>query len=513
MADLPKFRTQAQWQSRNPILGSGEPGFDEDTGKVKIGDGHTHWNDLPYRDDLAPYTLPAPVISELGVSQAEVVQTIAQAGSYDAVILADKPVGFWPLSAGLTTVADKVGSNTATFTGTPGVSAMPNGDAAVTFDGITQYLTVPDADNFSVPKTGQLTLEVWIRPDVYDFPNPETSTDGPLVYPLYKGNRTGPGGNIEYCVRMYSRNSTRPNRTSSYVFNPEGGLGAGSYAEDVLTSGQWMHLVAVFDGVNKGADGWGTVTLYKNGVQRDQDSWGDPYNIVPVNGDSPIYLGGRPGHSYFKGGMGKVAIYGKALTAQQIAAHYAAMQSEQVPAPVGSLAAWNPVDNGLIAAAFDPAAIGSNSPLLNGTVIFVKVPIRQPATISKVWYGFNAAGAGLTAGQNLVGVYDSSGALIGTCPDQTTAFGAVGAHSAVVTPVAGKSLAIAGSDLVYVGFLANGTTPPTLWRSGSQNAGNNIGLAAGAYRFGSIGTGQTALPTSIALASAASVSAFWAGVS
>jgi hypothetical protein len=73
MADLPKFRTQAQWQSRNPILGSGEPGFDEDTGKVKIGDGHTHWNDLPYRDDLAPYTLPQS-IETFGVSP-EAIET------------------------------------------------------------------------------------------------------------------------------------------------------------------------------------------------------------------------------------------------------------------------------------------------------------------------------------------------------------------------------------------------------------------------------------------------------
>ena len=32
----------------NPVLSAGEPGFELDTGKLKIGDGSTYWNDLPY---------------------------------------------------------------------------------------------------------------------------------------------------------------------------------------------------------------------------------------------------------------------------------------------------------------------------------------------------------------------------------------------------------------------------------------------------------------------------------
>lgn len=32
----------------NPILQAGEPGFELDTYKLKIGDGVTDWNNLPY---------------------------------------------------------------------------------------------------------------------------------------------------------------------------------------------------------------------------------------------------------------------------------------------------------------------------------------------------------------------------------------------------------------------------------------------------------------------------------
>lgn len=32
----------------NPVLRVGEPGFETDTGKLKIGDGLTHWRELDY---------------------------------------------------------------------------------------------------------------------------------------------------------------------------------------------------------------------------------------------------------------------------------------------------------------------------------------------------------------------------------------------------------------------------------------------------------------------------------
>jgi hypothetical protein len=38
------------WAEKNPRLASGEPGFEEDTGKLKIGNGAWHWNQLPYID-------------------------------------------------------------------------------------------------------------------------------------------------------------------------------------------------------------------------------------------------------------------------------------------------------------------------------------------------------------------------------------------------------------------------------------------------------------------------------
>jgi hypothetical protein len=38
----------AFWESENPILHDGEPGYERDTRRLKIGDGATHWRELPY---------------------------------------------------------------------------------------------------------------------------------------------------------------------------------------------------------------------------------------------------------------------------------------------------------------------------------------------------------------------------------------------------------------------------------------------------------------------------------
>jgi hypothetical protein len=45
-----KRGTAARWAEVNPILAQGEPGFVYDENRLKIGDGVTPWNNLPYLD-------------------------------------------------------------------------------------------------------------------------------------------------------------------------------------------------------------------------------------------------------------------------------------------------------------------------------------------------------------------------------------------------------------------------------------------------------------------------------
>jgi hypothetical protein len=43
-----KINTRSQWSALNPVLMAGEPGVEEYTKNVKIGDGLSPWNKLPY---------------------------------------------------------------------------------------------------------------------------------------------------------------------------------------------------------------------------------------------------------------------------------------------------------------------------------------------------------------------------------------------------------------------------------------------------------------------------------
>lgn len=67
-----KRGTAARWKELNPVLRQGEPGFEFDTGKLKIGDGLTTYNDLRYQTSKdyivnQPTSATFPLIGEKDV--------------------------------------------------------------------------------------------------------------------------------------------------------------------------------------------------------------------------------------------------------------------------------------------------------------------------------------------------------------------------------------------------------------------------------------------------------------
>ena len=76
--------------------------------------------------------------------------------AYDDEVLADEPCFRMPGDAAPTCV-------------------MPNGVPAPLFDGLGRFLEYPSQPELSVPFTGALTIEAWIRPDALGFPRTEGS--------------------------------------------------------------------------------------------------------------------------------------------------------------------------------------------------------------------------------------------------------------------------------------------------------------------------------------------------
>lgn len=58
--------TSTNWSTNNPTPLAGEPCFETDTGKLKIGDGSTAYNDLAYQGGGSTYELPVASSTTLG---------------------------------------------------------------------------------------------------------------------------------------------------------------------------------------------------------------------------------------------------------------------------------------------------------------------------------------------------------------------------------------------------------------------------------------------------------------
>jgi hypothetical protein len=208
------------------------------------------------------------------------------------------------------------------YLGRPKAATLPNGETATVFNGSSQYMQVGDHPALSPATAGVLTLEAWMRPDALHFPHTEGTG-----YVHWMGK--GAPNNHEYAARMYSTGNRedRANRISGYLFNASGGKGAGSYFQREVRPGQWIHYVFVINANETSAKyPNGYTKIYRNGElahQNNLDYRGTP--VTPHHGSAPFRVGTRDFNSFFKGAIGKVAMYGKELPARRIAQHYVAM--------------------------------------------------------------------------------------------------------------------------------------------------------------------------------------------
>ena len=92
-----------------------------------------------------------------------------------------------------------------------------------------------------------------------------------------------------------------------------------------MTPGQWMMVTFVIDSTPSAKWPDGYISVYKNGVLRGGPVSLGQYDVVPGASNAPFRVGTRDLESYFKGAIGKVAVYDRALSADYILATYNAM--------------------------------------------------------------------------------------------------------------------------------------------------------------------------------------------
>lgn len=259
------------------------------------------------------------------------------ASPYAQLVLQDVPVAFWEMRELGDAEPDLSGNgHVGNYRGGGRTSvSLPNGDDGLSFNGEDAYLQVDSSPVFSIPTTGNLTWEAWLRPDVLQFPN----SNGDYID--WMGKCEQYSGSCEWEARLYNADNDqdRCSRISAYAFNPSAGLGSAADWQPecgLIQAGSWYHVVAEYTLQDAPADCDntdsypGSIEIWVNGVRWDHGSHGQTgcmsqYEVVPKAGDSSVTIGTMARDTWFQGAIGKVAIYDDLLSEDRITAHYRAM--------------------------------------------------------------------------------------------------------------------------------------------------------------------------------------------
>jgi len=203
-------------------------------------------------------------------------------------------VSYWRLDDGSGTVAaDVQGANPGTYTGGAGVTlgsagATTDSDTAITLDGSTGYVSVPDAASLHI--VGDITIEAWVHPtDLLNF-NMIVTKDLLNVARPY-----------EFRLDQTTGKAVLLNQAGVAVTATTG-----------VAAGAWTHVAVTVAA--------GTATHYLNGAAN-----GTGASSASTDGGGPLLIGARAdlaASQKFKGIIDEVAIYNSALSVTRLLAHF-----------------------------------------------------------------------------------------------------------------------------------------------------------------------------------------------
>lgn len=207
-------------------------------------------------------------------------------------LIASSLVGYWKFDEGEGEVAYDSSGNGNNGVLLNGVSWADGIDGyAVSFDGIDDYISIPDDPSLDVSGTG-LTFSAWIySPGFHD-----------LGYIMGKADISGDWNDMAWWLLPRSSGAIR------YAINSGGTTIERLDIPVGLTTDEWQHVAVVYDG--------SFMRFYHNGVV--EDSFPKSGNLHVNNAPVIIGLDAWAPTSYYLGYMDEVRIYDRALSQDEI---------------------------------------------------------------------------------------------------------------------------------------------------------------------------------------------------
>jgi peptidoglycan hydrolase CwlO-like protein len=224
-------------------------------------------------------------LNGFGQAQAQIVNDC-----YSNEVASDIPISYWRLAESSGNILDSLGPNHSTsIGGTPtyGVTgAIAGSDPAITFDGSTEFFTIPDHNTLDLGD-GPYTIEFWAK----------RAANGTTQVIYYKGTQ----GDIYF------------EGDNTLVF---GNTSQGIVKTSVTTTDtNWHYYVLTRTG-----SGAGNTKIYKDAINVTTDVTPSATTVSNTTALSIGYYGGLG--LYFNGSLDEIALYSRALTPEEIIIHY-----------------------------------------------------------------------------------------------------------------------------------------------------------------------------------------------
>lgn len=228
----------------------------------------------------------------------------AALANYGSQVLADTPIGYWPLDEPSgTTATDYANGRSMTYRNSPilGVSA-PGGLKGITVNGSTQLADTAGDSVFTRAAQSAWTVEAVFK-----------STDsGTTLRTILAWRGTAGEAADEVCALFLNHNAVgrvEINCPSPIIVSHDGGWNDGNWHHVVATAGLFLRLY--IDGVERST---ASTTPRGTGTGADRIQVGASRN-------------GGSNFLYYPGSLCGVAVYGSELSAARVAAHYAALMA------------------------------------------------------------------------------------------------------------------------------------------------------------------------------------------